>query len=258
MGSLRQAPRDIDHGLQAPYRLGPPAAAQDLGRAMRLLLIEDNVELARLLASGLAKAGLASDAVETAAAADLALQTRQYAAAVLDLGLPDGDGLDLLKAIRARRDPTPVLILTSRGALDDRILGLQAGADDYLLKPFALEELTARLHALLRRPGQFLGLVLEVGELTLDSHARQVFARGQPLALTARELSLVELLMRRSGRVVLKQHIEDQLFGLDGEVGSNAVEVLVHRLRRKLEPIEPRATIHTVRGVGYLLSEDDP
>jgi len=222
---------------------------------MRVLVVEDNVDLSRLMALGLTKAGFAADLVGAAESAHLAVETRRYAAIVLDLGLPDRDGLGLLREMRARRDSTPVLIVTSRGGLDDRLTGLRAGADDYLLKPFALEELVERLHALLRRPGDIIGELLQVGDLALDTQARQVFVRGAPLRLSGRELTLLELLMRRSGRVLLKRHVEDQLFGLDTEVGSNAVEVQVHRLRRRLEPLKVRAVIHTVRGVGYLLAE---
>ena len=222
---------------------------------MRLLVVEDNPELSGLLSQGLAAAGFAVDVVGAAEPAHLAIETRRYAAVVLDLGLPDGDGLGLLRELRARRDSTPVLVITARGGLDDRLTGLRAGADDYLLKPFAMEELAERLRALLRRPGDILGQVLQVGDLALDTQARQLFVRGEPLRFSGRELILLELLMRRSGRVLLKQHAEGHLYGLGAEVGSNAVEVQVHRLRRRLEPLKARATIHTVRGVGYLLAE---
>lgn len=222
---------------------------------MRLLLVEDNDDLAQLLVQGLEKAGFDVDRAGDAVHAGLAVETVRYAAVVLDRGLPEGDGLDVVRRMRARRDSTPVLVLTARGGVEDRVVGLQAGADDYLLKPFALEELTERLHALLRRPGDLLGQALEVGDLALDTQARQVFVRGEPILFSGRELSLLELLMRRSGRVVLKQHVEDHLFGLSSEVGSNAVEVQVHRLRRRLEPLNGRAMIHTVRGVGYMLAE---
>jgi DNA-binding response OmpR family regulator len=222
---------------------------------MRLLVVEDNVELSGLLARGLGEHGFSVDVVAAAEPARLAAETRRYAAVVLDLGLPDEDGLAVLKSLRARRDSTPVLVLTARSGLDDRLTGLKAGADDYLLKPFAMEELSARLRALLRRPGQILGQVLEVGDLALDTEARQAFVRGEPVVFTGRELSLLELLMRRSGRVVQRQYVEDHLFGMGAEAGSNAVEVQVHRLRRRLEPLKARAAIHTVRGVGYLLTE---
>ena len=222
---------------------------------MRLLVVEDNVELSELLVRGLAEHGFSVDRVGTAEPARLAAETRRYAAIVLDLGLPDEDGLEVLRSLRARRDPTPVIVLTARGGLDDRVTGLRAGADDYLLKPFALEELAARLRALLRRPGDMLGQLLQVGDLALDTEARQMFLRGKPVMFTGRELSLLELLMRRSGRVVLRQHVEDHLFGMGAEVGSNAVEVQVHRLRKRLDQLNAMVVIHTVRGVGYLLAE---
>lgn len=222
---------------------------------MRLLIVEDNLELSGLVADGLTAAGFAVDMVDAAEPAQLAIETRHYAAVVLDLGLPDADGLSLLREMRARRDSTPVLVITSRGGLDDRLTGLRAGADDYLLKPFAMEELAERVRALLRRPGEILGDLLQVGDLALDTQARQVFVRGEPLLFSGRELTLLELLMRRTGRVLLKQHVEGHLFGLGAEVGSNAVEVQVHRLRRRLEPLKARAAIHTVRGVGYMLAE---
>lgn len=222
---------------------------------MRLLIVEDNRQLSSLMAQGLTAAGFSADAVNALEPARLAIQTRRYAAVVLDLGLPDSDGLGLLREMRARRDSTPVLVVTSRGGLDDRLTGLRAGADDYLIKPFALEELAERLRALLRRPNDLMGQLLEVGDLALDIQARQVFVRGEPLLFSGRELTLLELLMRRAGRVLLKQHLEDHLFGLGAEIGSNAVEVQIHRLRRRLEPLKTRAVIHTVRGVGYLLTE---
>lgn len=222
---------------------------------MRLLIVEDNLELSGLLASALEQSGFSVDHVATAESARLATATRRYAALILDLGLPDEDGLGVLTEMRARHDSTPVLVLTARGGVGDRVTGLRAGADDYLLKPFAIEELTARLDALLRRPGEILGQVLRVGDLALDTRARQMSVRGEPHIFSGRELDLLEILMRRSGRVVLKQHVEDHLFGLNTEIGSNAVEVQVHRLRKRLDPLQVRADIHTVRGVGYLLAE---
>ncbi|MBV8472015.1 MAG: response regulator transcription factor [Hyphomicrobiales bacterium] len=222
---------------------------------MRLLVVEDNSDLADLLTQGLQASGFSVDVVAEGEPARLAMAVRRYAAVVLDLGLPDEDGLEVLSSLRRRGDSTPILVLTARGGLDDRVAGLRAGADDYLLKPFALEELTARLEALLRRPGEMLGRTLSVGELSFDLPGRQAFVRGRPLTLSARELDTLEILMRRSGRVVLKQHLEDHLFGLRAEIGSNAVEVQVHRLRRRLEPLQAGVQIHTVRGVGYMLSE---
>ena len=224
----------------------------------RLLVVEDNRELAQLLAAGLATSGFTVDAVSTAADAEHVLLTNHYALVLLDLGLPDADGLSVLRAMRARQISTPVLVLTARGGTQDRVRGLGEGADDYLVKPFAFEELVARIHALLRRPGELLGKSLKVGNVTFDTVGRQVFVNDAPEMLSARELAVLEILMRRSGRVVPKAHVEDHLYGLSGDVRSNAVEVCIHRLRKQLADVAATIHIHTVRGVGYLISEERP
>lgn len=223
---------------------------------MRLLVVEDNAELSKLLARGLTAAGYEADVVHSAGAARDALRDISFAAMVLDLGLPDDDGLAVLTELRRRSDPLPVIVLTARAGLHDRVGGLRSGADDYLAKPFALEELIARLEAILRRPGQLLGRSLSLGNLVFDTEARQVFVDGAPRTLSARESSVLEILLRRQGRVVPKKTVEDHIFGLSGEVGSNAIEVYVSRLRRQLADHGATVAIHTVRGVGYLLSED--
>jgi DNA-binding response OmpR family regulator len=222
---------------------------------MRLLVVEDNVELGELLCSGLEAEAFATDYASTAEEAANALRDTHYAAIVLDLGLPDRDGTLLLRELRQRRDNTPVLVLTARTDVEDRVKGLQIGADDYLIKPFALEELIARLRALLRRPGEMLGKVLQMNNLAMDTEGRQAYVNERPEALSAQEMALLEVLMRRASRVVPKKYLEDQLFGVMSEVGGNAVEVAVHRLRKKLEAMGAEVEIHTVRGVGYLLSE---
>jgi DNA-binding response OmpR family regulator len=221
---------------------------------MRILLVEDNDRLAGLLTIGLGRVGFEADIVTNAADAAAVTAASQYPVIVLDLGLPDGDGLDFLRALRQRGDATPVLILTARAGIQDRVKGLQAGADDYLGKPFALEELVARLQALLRRPGQLLGVILIVGNTALDTEARRVEIGGQPQAMSVREVAVLEILMRRAGKVVSKKLVEDQLFGLSGEVGSNAVEVYVHRVRKQLAEAGAAARIDTIRGVGYMIS----
>jgi DNA-binding response OmpR family regulator len=223
---------------------------------MRLLIVEDSEELAQLLANGLKSAGYDSDVLLTASDARAALSTTRYAAVILDLGLPDGDGLSILREIRQRDDPTPVLVLTARGSVDDRVGGLRSGADDYLVKPFAFEELVARLAALLRRPGQLLGSSLSVSNLVFDTESRQVYIDDQPQVFSAREAAVLELLMRRQGRVVPKRLVEDHLFGLADDVASNAVEVYVHRLRKQLADRGAKVQIHTMRGVGYLIAEE--
>jgi DNA-binding response OmpR family regulator len=222
---------------------------------MRLLVVEDNIELGELICSGLEAESFAVDYAGTAQEATESLRDTRYAAIVLDLGLPDRDGTVLLRELRQRRDNTPVLVLTARTDVEDRVRGLQIGADDYLSKPFALEELVARLRALLRRPGEMLGKVLQLNNLAMDTEGRQAYVDDRPEPLSAQELALLELLMRRASRVVPKKYVEDQLFGVMSEVGGNAVEVAIHRLRKKLEAMGAQVEIHTVRGVGYLLAE---
>jgi DNA-binding response OmpR family regulator len=223
---------------------------------MRLLVVEDNAQLSQLLAKGLGIAGYETDLLATAAEARDALLTTTYAAVILDLGLPDGDGLSILRELRHRKDPTPVLVLTARGGLQDRVNGLRSGADDYLVKPFALEELVARLEAQLRRPGQQLGSSLHIANLGFDLRNRQASIDDQPQALSSRETAVLELLMRSKGRVVSKKQVEDHIFGMAGEVASNAVEVYVHRLRKQLSDKGAKVHIHTIRGVGYLIAEE--
>ena len=223
---------------------------------MRLLLIEDNERFAALLKQGLASASFSVDVLTTAQEATTALAAGRWDVIVLDRGLPDGDGIEVLTKMRQLGDSTPVLILTAHGNLKDRVNGLRSGADDYLVKPFALEELVARLQALLRRPGNLLGLALRLGNLTLDTVARQVFVGDKPIAFSAREIAVLEQLLRRSGRVVAKTLLESSLYGSAQEVGSNAVEVHVHRLRRHLVEIGASVLVHTVRGVGYMIGEE--
>jgi DNA-binding response OmpR family regulator len=221
---------------------------------MRLLLVEDNERLLALVRSGLARAGFETDGVSTAADAKAALRSVVYSAVVLDLRLPDQDGLALLRQIRSAGNTVPILILTARGGVQDRVLGLDAGADDYLAKPFAQEELLARIRVLLRRPGGLLGQRLEFGNLQLDSVSREVTISGARQDLPPRETAVLELLLRRAGRVVPKKIVEDHLFGLEGEVGSNAVEVYVYRLRKQLTGGGADVEIHTIRGIGYLIA----
>lgn len=222
---------------------------------MRLLVVEDNGKLAELLAQGLSAAGFQSDRVSGLAQAEEALAASGYAAMILDLGLPDGDGRTLVASLRAKGDAIPVLMLTARDGLEDKVAGLASGADDYLVKPFAFEELIARLRALLRRPGEFLGNSLSAGNVTFDTVARQVFVQSAPVPFSAREAALLEILIRRPGRVIPKRVVEDHLFGLSEEVRSNAVEVNVHRLRKQLSDTGADVEVHTVRGVGYILME---
>jgi DNA-binding response OmpR family regulator len=223
---------------------------------MRLLVVEDNEQLAELLAQGLQTAGYETDVLTSLEEASAVLRTTFYAALILDLGLPDGDGLALLRELRHRNNPIPVLVLTARGGLHDRVHGLRSGADDYLVKPFALEELVARLEAQLRRPGHLLGSSLRIANLEFDTTNRQASIDDQPQVLSARETAVLELLMRGKGRVVSKKQVEDHIFGHSGDVASNAVEVYVHRLRKQLAERGARVQVHTIRGVGYLIAEE--
>jgi DNA-binding response OmpR family regulator len=225
---------------------------------MRLLIVEDNEQLAELLVKGLRTAGYDTDVLATAAEAHAALLTVSYAGLILDLGLPDGDGLAVLRELRHRKDPLPVLVLTARGGLADRVAGLRSGADDYLVKPFAFEELVARLEAQLRRSGQMLGNLIRIANLEFDSRNKQAAINDEPQVLSARETAVLELLMRVKGRVVSKKQVEDHIFGMSGDVASNAVEVYVHRLRKQLAEKGAKVTIHTIRGVGYLIAEEKP
>jgi DNA-binding response OmpR family regulator len=225
---------------------------------MRLLVVEDNEELSQLLVKGLKAARFDADCAVTVADARTALQTTRYAAMVLDLGLPDGDGLSLLQEVRSRKDPIPVLVLTARSGAQDRVKGLRSGADDYLIKPFAFEELVARLEAILRRPSQLLGSSIKIANLVFDLESKQAFIEGEPQLLSAREAAVLELLLRRKGHVVPKRLIEDQIFGMSEDVASNAVEVYVHRLRKQLAAGGAKIQVHTLRGVGYLIAEANP
>jgi len=222
---------------------------------MRLLVVEDETRIAELIEAALARVGFTIDAVALCADARAALAVTSYDALIVDLGLPDGDGLGLLRNLRAARNLTPVLVLTARDAVEDRVRGLDTGADDYLVKPFAMTELIARTKALLRRPGGALGMTLNAGNIAFDTVERDVSIGGTPLVLPRRESAILEHLMRRLGRVVPKTVLEEKLYGLDDEHGSNTIPVHVHHLRRKLLDAGATADIHTVRGVGYLLTE---
>ena len=224
---------------------------------MRLLVIEDEVRIAEILRSALSRSGFAVDAVGRCGDARAALEVNPYDAVILDLGLPDGDGLVLLKDMRARGNALPVLVLTARDAVEHRVAGLDAGADDYLIKPFAMSEVVARIKALLRRPEGALGTLLKAGNIAFDTIGRDLRIGKAVLVLPRRESAILEHLMRRAGRVVPKTVLEEKLYGIDDELGSNAIPVHVHHLRRKLMDRGATVEIHTVRGVGYLLADGD-
>jgi len=219
---------------------------------MRLLLVEDDPMIGRAMGQGLRNAGMTVDWVTDGRAAELALANGVYDLAVLDLGLPGKGGMELLRELRARRNLVPVLVVTARDAVADRIDGLNAGADDYVLKPFDLDELVARVRALLRRHAGAATPLLECGALTLDTVRREVRRNGEEIQLSTREFALLEALMQRPGAVLSRAQLEDAVYGWGEEVGSNAVEVHLHNLRRKLGP----ETIRNVRGAGYKVAPE--
>lgn len=220
---------------------------------MRILLVEDNRQLGEGLRAGLAQAGFAADWARDGEEAELALAGQGYDAMVLDLGLPKRDGLAVLRRLRAGRNSLPVLILTARDTVPDRITGLDAGADDYLVKPFELGELQARLRALLRRSRGVSEPVVRLGRVSLDPQSHEVTLDGKPVDLSAREFATLQELVLSPGRVFSKHQLEDKIYGWGEEVESNAVEVYVHHLRRKLYP----GLIRTIRGVGYTIPREE-
>jgi len=221
---------------------------------VKVLLVEDEPTLARQLTQSLQQAGYAVDAVADGRQAWFQGSVERYDAIVLDLGLPQLDGLSVLQRWRAEGVQAPVLILTARDAWHDKVAGIDAGADDYLTKPFHTEELLARLRALIRRAHGAAAPVLRCGDLELDTRSQRASAGGQPLTLTAQELRLLTYLMHRAEQVVPRTELAEHLYGSDGERDSNTIEVFVARLRRKL----PAGSIETVRGLGYRLTGSVP
>jgi DNA-binding response OmpR family regulator len=242
-------------GLKQPRQGSKEPGTLAQGKNMRLLVVEDEPRITEIIKAALQEAGFVVDAVRLEVDAREALANIAYDAAILDLGLPDGDGLKLIARLRSTGNRTPILILTARDTVEQRVLGLDAGADDYLVKPFAMRELIARTKALLRRPGGALGTTLAAGNVVFDTIGRDVSVGGIPLQLPRRESAILEHLLRRQGRVVPKSVLEEKLYGIDEELESNAVPVHVHHLRRRLQEGRASAEIHTVRGVGYLLVE---
>ncbi len=218
---------------------------------MRILIAEDDAVLADGLTRSLRQSGYSVDRVKDGAAADVALSTAQFDLLILDVGLPRVSGFEILKRLRGRNAKLPVLILTALDGVDDRVRGLDLGADDYLAKPFQLAELEARVRALTRRGNAASSTMLKHGELTFDQVGKTAEIRGQTVDLSAREIALLEIFMQRPGRMVNKEHIVDLLCQWGEEVSTNAVEVYIHRLRKKLEHGGVR--IATVRGLGYCL-----
>jgi two-component system OmpR family response regulator len=218
---------------------------------MRILLVEDDLPLARALTALLTGAGYALDCVHDGASAEAMAAVEQFDLVILDLNLPEMDGLSVLRAMRRRSDPAAVMILTARGAPDERIRGLDLGADDYMAKPFDVGEFEARVRSLLRRQAGLRSSQVTVGPLTLDLTARRFTADGHPLDLPAREQALLELLVTRVGKVVGKEAIVQSLTSLDDSLSDNAIEQYVSRLRRRLVPLDLH--LRTARGLGYFL-----
>lgn len=216
---------------------------------MRLLLVEDDNLLGDGIRAGLQQNGYTVDWVTDGRAARQALQTDEFDLVVLDWGLPVQDGIELLAHLRRGGNGVPVLMLTARDTVSDRVRGLDSGADDYLVKPFDLEELCARLRALLRRRGGRASPVIHHGAIQLDPAARRVSIHGQPVDVSPREFAVLELLMENTGKVMSRERLEEALYGWSGDVESNTLEVYIHHLRRKLG----NDLIHTIRGVGYLV-----
>ncbi len=216
---------------------------------MRLLLVEDDPMIGASVQRGLKQDGYTVDWVRDGAAAELALANGVHEVILLDLGLPRKSGLDLLASLRRRGAATPVLVITARDSVADRVKGLDAGADDYLVKPFDLDELSARIRALMRRRDGRSSPVIEIGALALDPATHAVTLDGAPVALSKREFSVLHALMKQPGMPLSRSQIEESLYGWDEEIESNAVEVHIHSLRRKIGS----ERIRNVRGVGYMV-----
>ncbi len=218
---------------------------------MRILLVEDDTMIGDGVRSALKHEGFAVDWVRDGRAAQTTLATERFDLVLLDLGLPQVSGLDVLRALRSQKDATPVIIVTARDDLASRVAGLDAGADDYLVKPFELEELTARMRAVIRRHVGRAEPAIEVGPVTLDPTTRSVAVSGEQVILSAREYAVLEAMMLRPGAILSRAQLEDRLYGWGEEIESNAISVYVHQLRRKLGD----DFIHTVRGVGYYVGK---
>ena len=222
---------------------------------MRLLVVEDDPEVQDFLLRVLREAAWAADAVPSGQRALDALASTEYDLAIIDVGLPDFDGFEVCRRLRARGDRTPLLVLTARNAVNDRVRGLDAGADDYLAKPFAVNELLARLRALARRPAASLEPVLRLADLELDPASRIASRAGVEISLTAREYALLDYLLRNPRRVVSRAKILEHVWDDNFDPVANAVDVLVGRLRRKIDRESLPPLLHTVRGAGYVLTE---
>ena len=219
---------------------------------MRVLLTEDDRMIGEAIASALKDAAYAVDWVRDGISALTAMEAQDYDVVLLDLGLPKKDGFDTLRAIRSKGNSVPLLVITARDALEDRLRGLDGGADDYVLKPFEMAELMARMRAVMRRKGGLAGPLLSNGLLTLDPVTREVTSDGSTIRLSSREFSLLSALMLRPGAILSRAELESRMYGWNEEVESNAVEYLIHSLRKKLGS----AAIKNIRGVGWMVSKE--
>ena len=225
---------------------------------MRVLLVEDEAEIGKLVVRSVAARGFAIDHVGSLAEAHEAVRTAPYILILLDRRLPDGDGMSAIAGFRAALPAVPIILLTAMDDVAARVAGLDAGANDYLTKPFALDELQARIRAALRHPDSFALPPCQCGNVSFDEHARAVVIAGEPVVLARRELILLEALILRAGRVVLRTSLADSLYGFDEDLQDNTLDAAVARLRRRLESAEATARIHTARGLGYMLRADPP
>lgn len=223
---------------------------------MRILLAEDDEVLADGIGKALRQCGFTVDQVSSGGDADVAVASAPFDLAILDLGLPQVSGLDVLRRIRANGKKFPVLIVTARDGLEDRISGLDLGADDYMIKPFDLPELEARVRALIRRSNYGAESEIVYGPVRMDTSSRSITINGESTDFSSRELGVFELFLQRPGKVVSKEILLDHMYGFDEDVSQNAVEVLIHRLRKKIEPYG--LCIRTIRGLGYLLEGEKP
>jgi len=224
---------------------------------MRILIVEDNPKVGKLLKVACERFPASCDMATNGEIAISLCEITNYDAVILDLGLPDIDGLDVLKTLRARDYHFPVLVLTARGNIQDRISGLDLGADDYLVKPFSVEELLARLRALLRRPGTIAGNLLSHGNIKLDLQSKHLEVDGNTLLLGKTEILILSYLISNAGITVSKDVMKDRLFGFDDDVTENAIQVAIHRLRKKLVSTGATFELKTLRGIGYILNIEE-
>lgn len=220
---------------------------------MRLLLVEDNLQLAQLIQEGLSSQGFVIDRCGSLKEALATRAAANYELILLDLGLPDGDGMDLVRRLRQANDSIPILILTARSGLNDRLTGLDSGADDYVVKPFEIAELAARCRALLRRPGASLGVILQLGNVALDTTTRTVSVAERRIDIPPREIALLEQLLRRAEQVVRRGQLEASLYSFGEEVTPNALESAVSRLRKRLSSADANVVVRTAHGIGYAI-----